>query len=64
MINSMSCFPGSIYENSSFLVSSKYPYEAIHGKCVINRLYSAAYPIKPLKLKKVAMILSSGDADM
>lgn len=41
-------------------------YYGISGqlKWVIDRFYSAAYPQKPEKLKKVAMILSSGDADM
>ena len=33
-------------------------------KCAIDRFYAAAYPAKPPKLKKVAMFLSSGDADM
>lgn len=41
-------------------------YHGITGqlKCAIDRLYAAAYPRKPKNLKKVAMILSSGDADM
>ena len=34
------------------------------NKCVIDRFYSAAYPVKPPRLKKAAMILSSGAADM
>ena len=40
-------------------------YHGISGqlKCVIDRFYSVAYPKKPL-LKKVAMILSSGDDAM
>ena len=33
-------------------------------KCVIDRFYAAACPQKPPRLSKVAMILSSGDADM
>ena len=33
-------------------------------KCALDRFYSAAYPSKPPKLKKVAMLLSSGDANM
>lgn len=33
-------------------------------KCAIDRFYSVAYPKKPENLKKVAMILSSGDNDM
>ena len=41
-------------------------YHGISGqlKCVIDRFYSALYPIAPKSLKKVAMFLSSGDADM
>ncbi|MDE7087680.1 MAG: flavodoxin family protein, partial [Clostridia bacterium] len=31
---------------------------------VIDRFYSAAYPVCPPNLKKVAMILSSGDCKM
>jgi len=33
-------------------------------KCVLDRFYSIDYPTKPRNLKKVAMILSSGYADM
>lgn len=41
-------------------------YHGISGqlKCVIDRFYSALYPTAPKSLKKVAMFLSSGDADM
>lgn len=41
-------------------------YHGILGqlKCVIDRFYSAAYPMKLARLKKIAMILSSGDPDM
>ena len=31
---------------------------------MIDRFYSALYPTTPKSLKKVAMFLSSGDADM
>ncbi len=31
---------------------------------MVDRLYAAAYPAKPSRLKKVAMFLSFGDADM
>ena len=31
---------------------------------MIDRFYSAAYPVGPSHLKKAAMILSSGDSDM
>ena len=48
------------------VLASPIYYHNISGqlKCVIDRFYSAAYPTKPPYLKKVAMILSSGDADM
>ena len=48
------------------LIASPIYYHGISGqlKCVIDRFYSAAYQTKPPKLKKVAMILSSGDANM
>ena len=41
-------------------------YHGISGqlKCVIDRFYSALYPTAPKSLKRVAMFLSSGDADM
>lgn len=37
---------------------------AKHQVNMIDRFYSAAYPNRPPYLRKVAMILSSGDADM
>ena len=48
------------------IIASPIYYHGITGqlKCVIDRFYAAAYPQKPPHLKKVAMILSSGDADM
>ena len=48
------------------VIASPIYYHGISGqlKCVIDRFYSAAYPTKPPKLKKVAMILSSGAANM
>ena len=48
------------------VIASPIYYHGISGqlKCAIDRFYSAAYPIKPQRLKKVAMILSSGDANM
>lgn len=48
------------------VIASPIYYHGISGqlKCTIDRFYSAAYPDKPKKLKKAAMILSSGDADM
>lgn len=53
-------------EAEMLVLASPIYYRGISGqlKCVIDRFYSAAYPTKPPKLKKVAMILSSGDADM
>lgn len=48
------------------IIASPIYYHGISGqlKCAIDRLYSAAYPIKPEKLKKIAMFLSSGDNNM
>ena len=48
------------------VIASPIYYHSITGqlKCAIDRLYSAAYPVKPARLKKAAMILSSGAANM
>lgn len=48
------------------VIASPIYYHGISGqlKCVIDRFYSAAYPRGPKQLKKAAMILSSGDANM
>ena len=48
------------------VIASPIYYHGISGqlKCVIDRFYSAAYPAKPPKLKKAAMILSSGAGSM
>ncbi len=48
------------------IIASPIYYHGISGqlKCAIDRLYAVCYPSKPPKLKKAAMILSSGDADM
>lgn len=48
------------------VLASPIYYHGISGqlKCTVDRLYSAAYPHKPKHLKKVAMILSSGDDHM
>lgn len=53
-------------EADMLVIASPIYYHGISGqlKCVIDRFYSAAYPRKPRNLKKVAMILSSGDANM
>lgn len=56
-----------LLKNAEMLViASPIYYHGISGqlKCVIDRFYSAAYPNRPSFLKKVAIILSSGDADM
>lgn len=53
-------------EAEMLIIASPIYYHGISGqlKCVIDRFYSAAYPRKPEKLKKIAMFLSSGDKDM
>ncbi|MDE7327432.1 MAG: flavodoxin family protein [Lachnospiraceae bacterium] len=57
----------SLLKDAEMLViASPIYYHGISGqlKCVLDRFYSAAYPKRPKNLKKAAMILSSGDADM
>lgn len=53
-------------ETEMLVIASPIYYHGISGqlKCVIDRFYAAAYPVKPPHLKKVAMILSSGDVNM
>ena len=54
-------------ENADMLViASPIYYHGISGqlKCAIDRFYAAAYPVKPPRLKKAAMILSSGAPDV
>lgn len=53
-------------EAEMLAIASPIYYHGVSGqlKCVLDRFYSAAYPRKPKNLKKVAMFLSSGDADM
>lgn len=53
-------------EADMLVLASPIYYHGLSGqlKCVIDRFYSAAYPQKPPHLKKVAMILSSGDTNM
>ena len=53
-------------EAEMLVLASPIYYHGISGqlKCVIDRFYSVAYPSKPPKLKKVAMILSSGASNM
>lgn len=53
-------------ESDMLVLASPIYYHGISGqlKCTIDRFYSIAYPQKPAKLKKIAMILSSGDDKM
>lgn len=53
-------------EASMLVLASPIYYHGFSGqlKCAIDRLYAKAYPRKPAKLEKAAMILSSGDAAM
>lgn len=55
-----------LQEADMLVIASPIYYHGISGqlKCVIDRFYSAAYPQKPKRFTKVAMILSSGDSDM
>ncbi len=55
-----------LQEAEMLVIASPIYYHGLSGqlKCAIDRLYAAAYPKKPPHLKKVAMILSSGDADV
>ncbi len=48
------------------VIASPIYYHGITGqlKCTLDRFYAVAYPQKPRNLKKVAMILSSGDPQM
>lgn len=53
-------------EAEMLVIASPIYYHGLSGqlKCVIDRLYSVAYPSKPKRLNKIAMILSSGDDHM
>lgn len=55
-----------LHEADMLVIGSPIYYHGLSGqlKCVLDRFYSVAYPTKPPHLKKVAMILSSGDANM
>jgi multimeric flavodoxin WrbA len=52
-------------EAEMLVIASPIYYHGITGqlKCAVDRFYSAAYPNKPPRLKKAAIILSSGDTD-
>lgn len=51
-----------LQEADMLVLASPIYYHGVSGqlKCVIDRLYAPAYPSGPARLKKVAMILSSG----
>ena len=53
-------------ETDMLVIASPIYYHGVSAqlKCALDRFYSAAYPRKPRNLKKVAMILSSGDPAM
>lgn len=53
-------------ETDMLVLASPIYYHNISGqlKCAIDRFYAALYPAAPPRLKKVAMFLASGDADM
>ena len=48
------------------VIASPIYYHGLSGqiKCTIDRFYAVLYPNKPDTLSKIAMFLSSGDADM
>ena len=56
----------ALKEADMLVIASPIYYHGLSGqlKCAIDRFYSAAYPKGPERLKKIAMILSSGDPDM
>lgn len=53
-----------LQESDMLVLASPIYYHGLSGqlKCVIDRFYGPAYPSGPARLKKVAMILSSGAA--
>lgn len=57
---------GLLKDTELLVLASPIYYHSISGqlKCVIDRFYSVMIPNKPEKLKKVAMLLSSGDPDV
>lgn len=56
----------ALKEADMLVLASPIYYHGISGqlKCAVDRFYSAAYPKKPEKLKKVCAIYCSGDPDM
>ena len=57
---------GALQDADMLVLASPIYYHNISGqlKCVIDRFYAPLYPKAPEKLRKVAMFLSSGDAEM
>ena len=55
-----------LQETDMLVLASPIYYHNISGqlKCAIDRFYSVLYPSAPPRLRKVAMFLASGDADM
>lgn len=53
-------------ETDMLVLASPIYYHNLSGqlKCAIDRFYAALYPAAPARLKKAAMFLASGDADM
>jgi hypothetical protein len=53
-------------ETDMLVLASPIYYHNLSGqlKCAIDRFYSALYPTAPARLRKAAMFLASGDADM
>ena len=53
-------------EAEMLVIASPIYYHNLTGqlKCAIDRFYAAAYPARPPKLRKAAMLLCSGDAEM
>ncbi len=53
-------------ETDMLVLASPIYYHNISGqlKCVIDRFYALRYPTAPERLKKIAMFLASGDAEM
>lgn len=57
---------GLLMKTEMLVLASPIYYHGISGqlKCAIDRFYATAYPQKPQRLEKVAMLLSSGDDKM
>ena len=56
----------ALQDTDMLVLASPIYYHNISGqlKCVIDRFYAPLYPKAPERLKKTAMFLSSGDAEM